>query len=120
MKLPYHPQYELGFWDKQHHVTRRYRAISRIFGDYLDLQAKYGRFRVAVGPRVHADISVDTRLLLLPGACGAVPGEAKCQGTGVWYGMVFLSQNPSTENGQIPGCSFILSVVSLELAASLA
>ena len=26
-------------------------------------------------------------------------------------GMVILPQNPSTENGQIPGCSCILSVV---------
>ena len=25
--------------------------------------------------------------------------------------MVILSQNPSTANGQIPGCSFILSVL---------
>ena len=28
------------------------------------------------------------------------------------YGMVFSIQNPSTGNGKIPGCSFILSVDS--------
>ena len=26
------------------------------------------------------------------------------------YGMVLLPENPSARNGQIPGCSFILSV----------
>ena len=32
----------------------------------------------------------------------------KCHDTGVWHGV--LPQKRSTENGRIPGCSFILSV----------
>ena len=32
-------------------------------------------------------------------------------------GMVILLQNPSTENGQIPGCSCILSVVGVSADA---
>ena len=29
------------------------------------------------------------------------------------YGMIFLTQNPSTGNGKLLGCSFILSVGTL-------
>ena len=33
---------------------------------------------------------------------------AICNGTGVWHGI--FTQNPSTGDGQIPGCRFIMSV----------
>ena len=36
------------------------------------------------------------------------PGDAMVPA----YGMVFLPHNPSTDDGQIPGCSFILSMAS--------